>query len=130
MKDIDKQGICKYIESIIEDVDLPIQQRIKSWIENTGSCNLIDETQPRKNAIVIDINTKYKTPKIKLYNLNSGKIAEVKVGAKNWREDKLELFDMINIVKINPKFKKKKVDNKWIETDEREYWLENYIICQ
>ena len=68
-KDIDKQGICKYIESIIEDVDLPIQQRVKSWIENTGSCNLIDETQPRKNAIVIDINTKYKTPKIKLYNL-------------------------------------------------------------
>ena len=129
-KDVDKQGICKHIESIIEDIDLPIQQRIESWIENTGSCNLTDTTQPKKNAIVIDINTKYKTPKIKLYNLNSGKIAEVKVGAKNWREDKLELFDMINIVKINPKFKKKKVDNKWIETDEREYWLENYIICQ
>ena len=89
-KDIDKQGICKYIESIIEDVDLPIQQRIKSWIENTGSCNLIDETQPRKNAIVIDINTKYKTPKIKLYNLCSGKTAEVKIGAKLWREYKLE----------------------------------------
>ena len=129
-KDVDKQGICKYIENIIEDVDLPIQQRIKSWIENTGSCNLIDETQPRKNAIVIDINTKYKTPKIKLYNLYSGKTAEVKIGARLWREYKLELFDMITIVKTNAKFKKKKFDNKWIETDEKEYWLEDYIICK
>lgn len=129
-KDVDKQGICKYIESIIEDVDLPIQQRIKSWIENTGSCNLIDETQPRKNAIVIDINTKYKTPKIKLYNLSSGKTAEVKIGSKLWSEYKLELFDMITIVRTKPKFKKNKIDNKWVETDEREFWLEDYIICK
>lgn len=129
-KDVDKQGICKYIESIIEDVDLPIQQRIKSWIENTGSCNLIDETQPRKNAIVIDINTKYKTPKIKLYNLYSGKTAEVKIGAKLWREYKLELFDVITIVRTNSKFKKKRISDKWIETDEKEFWLEDYIICK
>src|SRR5699024_4979618 len=98
-KDVDKQGLCKHLESIIEDVDLPIQQRIKSWIENTGSCNLIDNTQSKKNAIVIDINTKYKTPKIKLYNLSSGKTAEVKIGSKLWSEYKLELFDVISIVR-------------------------------
>ena len=129
-KDVDKQGICKYIESIIEDVDLPIQQRIRSWIENTGSCNLVDETQPRKNAIVIDINTKYKTHKIKLYNLCSGKTAEVKISAKLWREYKLELFDVITIVRTNSKFKKKRISDQWIETDEKEYWLEDYIICK
>ena len=129
-KDVDKQGLCKYIESIIDDVDLPIQQRIKSWIENTGSCNLIDNTQSKKNAIVIDINTKYKTPKIKLYNLNSGKTAEVKIGSKLWSEYKLDLFDTITIVRTKPKFKKKKIDNKWVETDEREFWLQDYIICK
>ena len=129
-KDVDKQGLCKHLENIIDDVDLPIQQRIKSWIENTGSCNLIDNTQSKKNAIVIDINTKYKTPKIKLYNLNSGKTAEVKIGSKLWSEYKLDLFDTITIVKTKPKFKKKKIDNKWVETDEREFWLEDYIICK
>ena len=129
-KDVDKQGLCKHLENIIDDVDLPIQQRIKSWIENTGSCNLIDNTQSKKNAIVIDINTKYKTPKIKLYNLNSGKTAEVKIGSKLWSEYKLDLFDTITIVRTKPKFKKNKIDNKWVETDEREFWLQDYIICK
>lgn len=129
-KEVDSVGLCKYIENTIKNIDIPIQERIKSWIENTGSCNLTDTTQPKKNAIVIDINTKYKTPKIKLYNLYSGKTAEVKIGARLWREYKLELFDMITIVKTNAKFKKKKTADKWIETDEKEYWLEDYIICK
>lgn len=129
-KDIDQISLCKYIESSIENIDIPIQERIRSWIENTGNCNLIDSSQPKNKAIVIDINTKYKTPKIKLYNLYSGKTAEVKIGARLWREYKLELFDMITIVRTNSKFKKKKFDNKWIETDEKEYWLEDYIICK
>ena len=54
----------------------------------------------------------------------------MKIGARLWREYKLELFDVITIVRTNSKFKKKKFDNKWIETDEKEYWLEDYIICK
>lgn len=128
-KDVDKEGICKHIESIIEDADLPISQRIQSWIENTGSCSITDPTQPKKRVIVADINTKYKTPRIKLYNLSSGKTAEVKIGAKLWRENKLELFDTIDLIKTTSKFKKKNINEQWVETDEKEYWLENYIIC-
>lgn len=123
---VDTVGLCRYIESTLTDEYLPIQQRVKSWIENTGSCTLTDQTQSKKNAIVIDINTKYKTPKVKLYNLYSGKTAEVKIGAKNWREDILELFDMITIIKTTPKNKRKKMGDDWVEVDEKEYWLENY----
>ena len=126
-KEVDQIGLCKYIENTIKNIDIPIQERIKSWIENTGNCNLVDSSQPKNKAIVIDVNTKYKTPKIKLYNLSSGKIAEVKIGARTWREDNLELYDIITILKVNPKPRKKKIDDKWIETDEREFWLENFI---
>ena len=129
-KDVNKKELCEYLETIIENIDLPINQRVKSWIENTGSCNIKDATVSNKKAIVIDINTKYKTPKIKLYNLVSGRTADVKIGAKTWREEKLELFDTIDIIRIGTKYKKKKIEDKWIETDEKEYWLENYAICK
>ena len=125
-KDVDQKGICEYLENKIENIDLPMQDRIKSWIENTGNCNLTDTTLPKNKAIVIDVNTKYKTPKIKLYNLHSGKVAEVKISIKTWRIHKLELYDLITMLKITPKFKKKKVGEDWIETNEREYWLDNY----
>ena len=126
-KDVDQINMCKYMETLIKDVDIPIQERVKSWIENTGNCNLVDSSQPKNKAIIIDINTKYKTPKVKLYNLSSGKIAEVKISARTWREDNLELYDIITILKVNPKPKKKMVDDKWVETEEREFWLENFI---
>ena len=127
-KEVDSVGLCKYIENTIKNIDIPIQERIKSWIENTGNCSLIDSSQAKNKAIIIDINTKYKTPKVKLYNLSSGKIAEVKISARTWREDGLKLYDIITILKVNPKAKKKKVEDKWVETDEKEFWLENYIL--
>lgn len=125
-KDVDKQGLCKEIEKQLEDNNLDIQRRIKSWIENTGSCNITDTTYPKRYSIVVDINTKYSTPRIKLYNIYSGKTAEVKISSKVWRECKLELFDLISVINIDRKPKRTKIDGKWVVTDELENWLVSY----
>ena len=125
-KDVDKQGLCKEIEKQLEDNNLDIQRRIKSWIENTGSCNITDTTYSKRYSIVVDVNTKYSTPKIKLYNIYSGRTAEVKISAKVWRECKLELFDLISVINIDRKPKRTKIDGKWVVTDELENWLVSY----
>lgn len=129
-KDIDKKRLCEHLESTIENISLPINEVIRSWFENTGSCNLTDKSRKTTESIVIDINTKYKKPKIKLYNINSGKIAEIRIEPKVWNENSFEMFDIIEIVRVKPKFKKKLIEGKWLETEEKEFWLENYNLCK
>jgi DNA polymerase III alpha subunit len=128
-KEVDTRNLLKELESSLENISIPITNRIKSWIEYTGTCNLSDTNYSKNIAIVIDINTKY-SPKLQLYNINTAKIAEVKIKNELLTHSNLKLFDTIQILKINSKNKKRLIDNTWQEIDEKEYWLDNYIIIE
>lgn len=137
-KDIDTLELCKLLESQLEDMHIPIKDRIQNQIENTGSCNITDSNAPGNACIVTNIDTTY-SPRIALYNLRSGNTKEFKVKSKLFNNNKLELFDIIQIYSITQEPKKKRIEDgmnpktgkpkyKYIPTDILEDYLNEYEI--
>ena len=76
--------------------------------------------------MVTDVNTKY-TPRITLYQLATGKDVVVKVKKdkfyddhENMRQHPGEIIDVLTTEKVN---KRRLVDGKWTELNEKEMYL-------
>ena len=112
------------MESQIEDVDMPITERIKAHFEFTGSCNITDKSRNR-DCVILEIDKKY-TPKALMYSIGSGNTQWVKIGKKIFRENPIEEFDIIYLYETSKKHKRKKVNDEWIELEEFELWANSY----
>lgn len=79
-------------------------------------------------VMIVDINTKY-TPILTLHRFNDATTYTMKVKKhKFWNaKDMPTLFvgDVLQIKATSSKFKSKKIDDEWVETDEVEYMLES-----
>jgi DNA polymerase-3 subunit alpha len=117
-------SMLKFMEKHIGNKKNDITQLVQDYFEFTGSCDIKDKTFGNKN-LVINIDTKY-APKVTLYSLSQGKTIIIKIYKKNFSLNPLEVGDIIGIKSAEWKYKKKKVDNKWIQTDEKELIVESY----
>ena len=120
---VDNRALIEYIAREVPDVDLPPGELIKAQYENMGFATYKDSSFPKNTCCIIEINSKY-TPRIKLYRLHDGKIAEVKVDKRFYSRQPISLYDTIIIDKVYYRHKKKLVEGKWIESDELEQMLE------
>ncbi|NJK16031.1 DNA polymerase III subunit alpha, partial [Clostridioides difficile] len=77
-KEVDTKKLCSYLESQIENTDIPINEKIQAYFEFVGSCDIKDSNSNPRYCLVIDIDTKY-SPKVTLYNINSGNTKIFKV---------------------------------------------------
>lgn len=116
--------ILKYIESQEENTDLPVTDRIKCWLENVGSCSIKDKDRMGE-FIVLDIDLKYQ-PRITLYSLGTSVIQDIKIPKKIYTNNKLEQYDIIKLIEYDWKFKRKKVNDEWIQTDEKYLSVSEY----
>lgn len=116
--------ILKHIESQEENIDLPIVDRIKCWLENVGSCDIKDKSRVNE-YYVVEVGTKY-TPKLKLYSLSTGKMGECKIYKKVWENNKLEEGDVIKLIDYSYKNKRKLINGEWTELDEKELIFNEY----
>lgn len=116
--------ILKYIESQEENIDLPIVDRIKCWLENVGSCDIKDKSRMGE-FMVLDIDTKYQ-PRITLYSLGTSVVQDIKIPKKIYTNNKLEQYDIIKLIEYDWKFKRKKVNDEWIQTDEKYLSVSEY----
>jgi DNA polymerase III alpha subunit len=112
------------IEKHIKDNGTDTIELIKTYFEFCGNCNIIDKSMGNK-CIITDINTKY-TPRITLYGIGNGKLKDVKIYKKNFKQDPLEIGDVISIKGYQIKNKKKKEGDKWIELEDKEMILTKY----
>lgn len=112
------------IEKHIKDNGTDTIKLIKTYFEFCGNCNIIDKSMGNK-CIITDINTKY-TPRITLYGIGNGKLKDVKIYKKNFKQDPLEIGDVISIKGYQIKNKKKKEGDKWIELEDKEMILTKY----
>lgn len=117
-------SMLKFMEKHIENKKNDITQLVQDYFKFTGTCDIKDKTFGNKN-LVINIDTKY-APKVTLYSLSQGKTVIIKIYKKNFSLNPLEVGDIIGIKSAEWKYKKKKVDNKWIQTDEKELIVESY----
>ena len=109
-----------------QDIDLPIKEKIAAQIEYFGSPTTITP-ELKGYAYIIDINTKG-SPRLTTYGLGTGKTTIVKTYAKIFNKKKIEKGDIISACKLVQKNKMKKVGEEWIETEELEWWLQDYQV--
>ena len=99
---------------------------IAARTEVLGYIDIVDKKYARY-CVCTDLNVDY-SPKLKLYALANGNTIPVKISKKIFKDKPIKRGD---IVKVNNQYKKpkmKKVDGKWIETDEKEWWITEYEI--
>ena len=126
-KGIDMIGLIKHLESNLPNEDISIKEIIKSELEFTGVSNYRNDDLEEDTLIVVGVDTKY-SPKLKFLNPLTGNTENVKISKKVFKNQPLEIGDMIIVYGIDEKPKKTKMDGKWVETGEYEYWLSDYQI--
>lgn len=118
--------MLRYMESKVSNKENNTAQLIQDYFEFTGSCDIKDKSFGNK-YLVVDVDTKY-APKITLYSLSKGKSTTIKIYKKHFKLNPLKVGDVIGIKDAQWKHKKKKVDDKWIQTEEKELIVESYKI--
>ena len=113
-------------EMEFQSIDLPIKEKIAAQIEYFGSPTTITP-ELKGYAYIIDINTKG-SPRLTTYGLGTGKTTIVKTYAKIFNKKKIEKGDIISDCKLIQKNKMKKVGEEWVETEELEWWLQDYQV--
>ena len=133
---VNSMAILKETLSVADVQEITVGERIKLQIANLGYIDYVNENIDIHFIVVTDLNTRY-APKFKGRCLKNGQICEFKVRNKR-KKDKMDtLFkenpfqdgDILKIIKCKREAKMKKVDDKWIKTDELEWWLTTYKLA-
>ena len=121
---LDSVGLINELVSIIHNEKTTLRTIIAYQIENLGYVDIVDKKYAGY-CVVTDLNVDY-SPKLKLYALANGNTIPVKIDKKTFKNQPLRRGDIIKVTRQNKKPKMRKVDGKWIETEEKEWWVTEY----
>lgn len=119
----------KLLSALIEEVpNKPtlLRDKIAYQIECLGYIDIVDKKYAGY-CVCTDLNVDY-SPKVKLYALANGNTIPVKVSKKIFKNNPIKRGDIVKVEDQYKKPKMKKVDGKWIETDEKEWWITDYKV--
>lgn len=114
-------------EKSLEDKSISIKEQIEAEIEYLGYASTTNNKLSKSLYMVIEMDTKY-TPRLKLYCLNDGSIMDVKCNKRDIELNPFGEFSVITIKEIIKKYKRKKVNDEWVKTDERESFLVDWKV--
>lgn len=123
---MDSKAILKDLISKIDNVKDSFKEIIKKRLDVLGYIDIIDKKYAGY-CVALDLNVDY-SPRLKLYALANGNIIPVKISKKAYTQNPIRRGDIIKVEQQYKKPKMKKVDGKWIETDEKEWWISEYKI--
>lgn len=121
---LDSVGLINELISIIPNEKTTLRTIIAYQIENLGYVDIVDKKYAGY-CVVTDLNVDY-SPKLKLYALANGNTIPVKIDKKTFKNQPLRRGDIIKVTRQNKKSKMRKVEGKWIETEEKEWWVTEY----
>ena len=121
---LDSVGLINELISTIPNEKTTLRTIIAYQIENLGYVDIVDKKYAGC-CVVTDLNVDY-SPKLKLYALANGNTIPVKIDKKIFKNQPLRRGDIIKVTRQNKKPKMRKVDGKWIETEEKEWWVTEY----
>lgn len=121
---LDSVGLINELISTIPNEKTTLRTIIAYQIENLGYVDVVDKKYAGY-CVVTDLNVDY-SPKLKLYALANGNTIPVKIDKKIFKSQQLRRGDIIKVTRQNKKPKMRKVEGKWIETEEKEWWVTEY----
>ncbi|MCI8718403.1 MAG: hypothetical protein HFH64_09620, partial [Lachnospiraceae bacterium] len=104
----------------------PIQEIIKRRLDILGYVDVVDKKYAGY-CVALDLNVEY-SPRLKLYALANGNTIPVKVEKKIFADNPIKRGDIVKVEAQYRKQKIKKVNDEWIETNEKEWWISKYKI--
>lgn len=126
-KDVDVKSLIDEILKNVPNEDISIKDLLTTQSEYLGYITYIDKSYKSDVAIISNIKINgYGTPFLTLYRVCDGKTTTIKCDKKYYNENPLGQFELIKMNNITKRNKRKKVDGKWIVSDEVEFILNNY----
>jgi DNA polymerase-3 subunit alpha len=120
-------GLVNELIYSIPNEKTSIKTAIGYQLENLGYVDVVDKKYSGY-CVVTDLNVDY-SPKIKLYALANGNTIPVKIDKKTFKNQPLKRGDIVKVERQAKKPKMRKVEGKWVESEEKEWWVTEYKVC-
>ena len=128
---LDSVEIIKEFCNTIENKSISLQDRIKAELEFLGYISFKEPRAKENYYVVIEYKTyKDKTkPYITLYQLKTGNIIKTNVKkGKTFVENPFKLYSVLKVLDFKEEYKKKLIDGKWTNTDEKKLVLNQWQV--
>lgn len=126
--DLDSNGLITELILQLPSIKTSLKTTIEYQMECLGYIDIVDK-QYSGYCVVTDLNVDY-SPKIKLYALANGNEIPVKMKKDLFRQNPLKRGDIIQVLDQHKDFKRKMINGVWTKTDEKEWWVDKYEVCQ
>lgn len=119
-------GLLKELCSMIPQVEVPIQSKIKWQCALFGFCSLV--IPDKKNiGYVMDLNTNW-SPRITVYQLWDGQTVVYKVQKKAYEKNPFNKDCILQFHSEMRNKSRKDENGQWVKLPEQEPWLTNYLV--
>ena len=125
---IDYRKILSNIETRIPNKAISVTEQALFEIDVVGYISMIYDVDKRY-CLVTDVDTKY-SPKVTLYSLGSGKEVIWKINKALFKEEPFKKGQLIKCGNFFEKYKQRKTEYGWEQTDTKEWWLTSYNIVE
>lgn len=125
---INSLKILENIEKRIPNEIIPLQEQITFEMDVIGYISAIYDVD-KNICIAVDVDTKY-SPKINLYSLGTGKEVGCKINKAIFNQTPFKRGQLIKCGRFYEKFKQRKTENGWEQTNIKEWWLESYELIE
>lgn len=124
---VNMEGVLEYIELHTKPQKVSLMQHMSYEVELLGYTDLTDPNADDDIYIVSDTDyNKYGTPFVSLYSVRDGSITQYKCVRKWFREHEVNKGDVLRVC-IAEQYKRKQVGKQWVQSDETEIVIKNYV---
>ena len=125
---IDYRKILSNIETRIPNKAISVTEQALFEIDVVGYISMVYDVDKRY-CLVTDVDTKY-SPKVTLYSLGSGKEVICKISKALFKEEPFKKGQLIKCGNFFEKYKQRKTEYGWEQTNVKEWWLTSYNIVE
>lgn len=125
---IDYLKILVNVEHRIPNENIPLTEQVLFEADTVGYISAVYNVD-KNYCLVTDVNTKY-SPRVTLYSLGTGKEVGCKINKAIFNQTPFKRGQLIKCGRFYEKFKQRKTENGWEQTDIKEWWLESYELIE
>lgn len=125
---VDYMKILANVEKRIPNEIVPIAEQVLFEADVVGYISMTYDVDKRY-CLVTGVDAKY-SPRVTLYSLGSGKEVICKINKALFKEEPFKRGQLIKCGRFFEKYKQRKTENGWEQTDIKEWWLESYELIE